>query len=127
MMHLIRWAALAAAALLCTGPAIAAEKRYGLTSFETIEVDADVTVEVTARAPVSAVASGSPDALDRLLVEARDGKLVIKMRRFAGDGGTGAGAGPVVVRVNDAHPGSALLAGAGAPGTDTPRGELGRG
>src|SRR3546814_5841281 len=72
MMHLIRWAALAAAALLCTGPAIAAEKRYGLTSFETIEVDADVTVEVTARAPVSAVASGSQDALDRLLVEARD-------------------------------------------------------
>src|SRR3546814_10812781 len=100
MMHLIRWAALAAAALLCTGPAIAAEKRYGLTSFETIEVDADVTVEVTARAPVSAVASGSQDALDRLLVEARDGKLVIKMRRFAGDGEKGAGAGPVVVRVH---------------------------
>src|SRR3546814_19098575 len=100
MMHLIRWAALAAAALLCTGPAIAAEKRYGLTSFETIEVDADVTVEVTARAPVSAVASGSPDAPHRLMVEARDGQLVIQMRRFGGDGDKGAGAGPGVVRGN---------------------------
>ncbi|MBB5707147.1 head GIN domain-containing protein [Sphingopyxis panaciterrulae] len=122
MTHLSRWAALAAAALFCTCTANAAEKRYGLTSFESIEVDADVTVEVSARAPVSAVASGSQDALDRLLVEARDGKLVIKMRRFAGDGEKGKGAAPVVVRVNAAGLASAMLAGAGSLAIDRLRG-----
>ena len=80
-----RGAAIAAAALLAAGPAWGAEKRYGLTSFETIDVSADVTVEVVTRAPVSAVATGPQDALDRLSVETRDGKLVIGERQFAGD------------------------------------------
>jgi len=122
MTHLSRWAALAAAGLLCAAPATAAEKRYGLPSFESIEVDADVTVEVSARAPVSAVASGPQDALDRLLVEARDGKLIIKMRRFAGDGEKGKGAAPVLVRVNAAGLASAMLAGAGSLAIDRLRG-----
>lgn len=122
MTHVSRWAALAAAALLCAASATAAEKRYGLTAFESIEVDADVTVEVSARAPVSAVASGPQDALDRLLVEARDGKLVIKMRRFAGDGEKSKSAAPVVVRVNAAGLASAMLAGAGSLAIDRLRG-----
>src|SRR3546814_11737098 len=44
------------------------------------------------------------------------------MRRFAGDGEKGAGAGPVVVRVNAANLGSAMLAGAGSLEIDTLRG-----
>ena len=39
-----RLAVVAAAALLFSGPATAAEKRYGLTSFEAIEVGADVVL-----------------------------------------------------------------------------------
>ena len=77
----IRYAAIAAAALLAAGPASAAEKRYGLTSFEAIEVNADVAVEVVTRAPVSAVASGSPDALDRLEIKLDGTKLVIGRKR----------------------------------------------
>src|SRR3546814_14202416 len=91
MTHLSRWAALAAAALFCTSTANAAEKRYGLTSFESIQVDADVTVEVSPHAQVSAVASAPQDALDRLLVEARASKLVVTMRRSAGAGAHGQG------------------------------------
>ena len=109
-----RYAAIAAAALLAAGPASAAEKRYGLTSFEAIEVNADVAVEVVTRAPVSAVASGSPDALDRLSVEARDGRLIISERQFPGDEKRRAPRGAVTVRVNAANLRSATIGGAGS-------------
>lgn len=123
MSFAIRCAAIAAAALLAASPASAAEKRYGLTSFEAIDVSADVTVEVVTRAPVSAVASGPQDALDRLSVEARDGKLVISERQFAGDEKRRGPRGPVVVRVNAANLSSATLAGAGSLQIDKLKGQ----
>lgn len=109
-----RCAVIAAAALIAASPASGAEKRYGLTSFETIDVSADVAVEVVTRTPVSAVAIGPQDALDRLSIEARDGKLVISERQFAGDEKRRAPRGPVTVRVNAANLRSATLAGAGS-------------
>ena len=114
MTHVLRWAAIAAGTLIVSGPASAAEKRYGLTSFEAIEVLADVAVEVTTRAPVSAVATGSQDALDRISIEARDGKLVISERKFAGDEARRKPRGAVTVRINAANLRSAMLAGAGS-------------
>lgn len=114
MILATRCAALAAAALLLTGPASAAEKRFGLTSFEAIEVSADYIVEVTTRAPVSAVATGPQDALDRLTVEARDGRLVIGERKFAGDENRRAPRGTVTIRINAANLRSATMAGAGS-------------
>lgn len=113
-----RWAVFAATALFLAGPASGAEKRYGLTSFEAIEVQADVTVEVANRAPVGAVATGPQDALDRLSVEARDGRLVISERQFAGDEKRGRPRGPVTVRVNAANLRVATLAGAGSLAID---------
>lgn len=80
----IGWGA-AAAALTPSLSAGAAEKHYGLTSFDRVELLADMEVEIINRAPVSATASGSQDGLDRLVVEARDGRLVISARKFAGD------------------------------------------
>lgn len=118
-----RCAAIAAAALLAAAPAWGAEKRYGLTSFEAIDVSADVIVEVVTRAPVSAVASGPQDALDRLSVEARDGKLVISERQFAGDEKRRGPRGPVTVRVNAANLSSATLAGAGSLQIDKLKGQ----
>src|SRR5690606_20467038 len=114
MTMILRSAALAAAMLIVLGPAAAAEKRYGLTSFEAIEVQADVVVEVTTRAPVSAIASGPKEALDRLTVEARDGTLVIGQKQFAGDDKRRTPMGPVTVRVNAANLREATLAGAGS-------------
>ncbi len=123
MIFAARCAALAAIALFLAGPASAAEKRFGLSSFETIEVNADVTVEVVNRAPVSAVATGPQDALDRLSIEARDGKLVIGERQFAGDEKRRAPRGPVTVRVNAANLRSATLGGAGSLQVDALKGQ----
>jgi len=118
-----RCAVIAAAALLAAGPAWGAEKRYGLTSFETIDVSADVTVEVVTRAPVSAVATGPQDALDRLSVETRDGKLVIGERQFAGDEKRRGPRGPVTVRINAANLRAATLSGAGSLQIDRLKGQ----
>lgn len=123
MTSATRCAALAAAALLSTGAATAAEKRYGLTSFETIEVQADVTVEVTNRSPVSAVATGPQNALDRLSVESRDGRLVISERQFAGDEKRRGARETVTVRVNAANLRAATLAGAGSLRIDKLQGQ----
>ena len=109
-----RLAAVMVAALLLSGPASAAEKRYGLTSFEAIEINADVDVEVVTRAPVGAVATGSTDALDRLTLETRDGRLVIGEKKYAGDESRRTAPGAVTVRVNAANLRSATLAGAGS-------------
>lgn len=123
MTGFLRPPALAVAALLLCGPASAAEKRYGLTSFEVIEVGADVAVEVVTRAPVSAVATGPQEALDRLTVETRDGKLVIGMRQFAGDDKRGQSSGSVTLRVNAANLRAASLAGAGSLRIDRLKGQ----
>lgn len=114
MTRVFRHAAIAAAAFLAAGSASAAEKRYGLASFEAIEVNADYLVEVTARAPVAAIATGPQDALDRLSIEARDGRLVISERKFAGDENRRAPRGPVTIRINAANLRSATIAGAGS-------------
>ncbi|MDZ3833568.1 MAG: head GIN domain-containing protein [Sphingopyxis sp.] len=105
---------IAASVALAVAPAAAAEKRFGLTSFDTIDVQADVIVEVTARAPVGAIADGPRDALDRLSIEARDGRLVIRESRFVGDERRTAPRGPVTIRVNAANLRAASLAGAGS-------------
>ncbi len=122
MMSSFQCAALAAAALMFTASAAGAEKRYGLTSFETIELNADVTVEIVTRAPVSAVASGPEDALDRLIVEARDGKLLIGERRFAGDERKSKSPAPVTLRINAANLRSATVSGAGSLTIDALKG-----
>ncbi|HWW57248.1 MAG TPA: head GIN domain-containing protein [Sphingopyxis sp.] len=109
-----RCAAIAAAALLFAGPATAAEKRFGLTSFEVIEVNADYIIEVAMRAPVGAVATGPQDALDRLSVEARDGRLIIGQRQFAGDEKRRTSRGAVTIRINAATLRSATMGGAGS-------------
>ena len=118
----IRCATLAAAALLFTGSASAAEKRFGLTSFEAIEVNADYIIEVTTRAPVGAVATGPQDAIDRLSLEARDGRLVIGARQFAGDEKRAAPRGKVTIRINVASLRSATMGGAGSLAIDRMKG-----
>lgn len=118
----IRTAAVAAAVLLAIAPAAAAEKRFGLTSFEAIEVNADYAIEVTTRAPVGAVATGPQDALDRLSLEARDGRLFITQRQFAGDADRNAPRGAVTIRINAANLRSATMGGAGSLQIDRMKG-----
>lgn len=117
-----RSAILVAAALVAAMPAVAAEKRFGLTSFNAIEINADYAIEVTTRAPVGAVATGPQDALDRLSVEARDGRLVISERRFAGDESRRTPRGGVTIRINVANLQSAAMGGAGSLRIDRMKG-----
>lgn len=104
----------AASALLAAAPAAAAEKRFGLTSFERIVVTGDFVVEVVTKSPVSAVASGSADALDRLELKSANGTLTVSDRRFGSDRTRGRSAGPVTIRINAARLSSAAMVGAGS-------------
>lgn len=122
MILVTRWAAFAAAALFLAGPASAAEKRFGMTSFDAIEINADYQIEVTTRAPVGAVATGPQDALDRLTLEARDGRLVIGARQFTGDEKRRAPRGGVTIRINAANLRSATMGGAGSLRIDRMKG-----
>lgn len=122
MTLVLRSAGLAAAALLAVAPAVAAEKRFGLTSFEAIEVNADYVIEVTTRAPVGAVATGPQDALDRLTIDARDGRLVIGQRQFAGDADRRTPRGSVTIRINAANLRAATMGGAGSLRIDRMKG-----
>lgn len=104
----------AASLMLGSTPAAAAEKRFGLTSFERIVVNGDFVVEVVTKSPVSAVASGVPDAIDRLELKSANGTLTISDRRFGSDRTRGAGAGRVTIRINAARLNSAAMVGAGS-------------
>lgn len=95
-------ALLGAAALVCGAQvsAKAAEKRFGLTQFHSIEILTDAHVEISHRGPISAIATGSADALDRLVVEARDGRLRISLRQLAGDSQRRKAAEPLRIKIN---------------------------
>lgn len=118
----LRSAALAVVVLFAAAPVAAAEKRFGLTSFDAIEINADYIVEVTTRAPVGAVAIGPQDALDRLIVEARDGRLVIGQRQFAGDADRRGPRGAVTIRINAVNLRAATMGGAGSLSIDRLKG-----
>lgn len=112
--RLLTTALASASLLLGTTPAVAGEKRYGLTSFERIVLNGDFVVEATTRNPVSAVAIGSLDALDRLELVSADGTLTISDRRYSSNRARGAGAGAITIRINTARLSSATVVGAGS-------------
>lgn len=108
----------AAAALAVGGPAGAASKSFGLTSYERIVLNADFAVEVVTRSPLQAVASGSPTALDRVDVRSADGVLTINDRRYASNRDRGNSAGPITIRINAARVRAILVTGAGSLSID---------
>lgn len=115
----LRAAMLAVAIIPALGaaPAGAAEKRFGVSTFDAIVVDADYEVVVVNKAPVQAVASGSAEALDRVSVELRGRTLVISDRRYGSNRDRGP-AGAVTVRVQALGLRSATLSGAGSLSID---------
>jgi hypothetical protein len=113
------WTTLVSIALVGPSPAAAAEKRFGLTSFERIVVTGNFAVIVVTRSPVSAVATGSPAALDRTELVSADGTLTISDRPFASNRERGTNAGPVTIRINAARLHSATVVGVGSLTIDT--------
>lgn len=122
-MRCSNWATVGGlAALFLSSPVIAAEKRFGLTSFERIVLNGDYVVEVVSRAPLGAVATGSNDALDRLELRSEGGTLTISDRHFGSNRQRGRNAGVVTIRVNAAQLRSASVSGAGSLTIDRMRG-----
>lgn len=97
MNHLFSLLALLAAAL--PAAAHADTKRFGVTSFERIEVRGDMMVDITASHLIGAVAEGSREALDTLSLEVVNRTLVISQRSEGRYGPRRASDGPVRVRL----------------------------
>lgn len=99
------------------GPAAAQSmqtKRFGLSSFERVEVQGDMIVEISASPSISAVAEGSPEALDTLALDVRERTLVIR-QDFGGSYGAHrpAATGPVRIRLTAQNLAAVTLAGSG--------------
>lgn len=102
--HAFRAAALpvlaAATALLTLAPAQAATKRFGLVSFERIEVQGDMTIIVTPSSSLFAVADASTAALDTLVVEVQDRTLRVYQAAEGNYGPRARNLGPVTLRIS---------------------------
>lgn len=73
-----------AALLACTaasGAAQAAERRFTLSTFDTVRIEGDVAVEITSDAAPFALASGDPRALEALSVRVQGKTLYIRRAR----------------------------------------------
>jgi hypothetical protein len=112
---------LIAAVLLCVPAPSHAQtiqtKRFGLSSFERVEVQGDMIVEISSSPSISAVAEGTSDALDTLSLEVRERTLVIR-HAFEGAYGQrqrqGQGVGLVRIRLTAQNLSAVSLAGSGA-------------
>ena len=80
-------------------PAQAAERRYSVTDFDRVVVEGPYIVRLTTGRPSSAVAHGTREALDRVIVDVQGQTLRIRRNRSAWGGNPGAEAGPVTVEL----------------------------
>ncbi len=78
---------------------IAAERRLSVTDFDRVRVIGATQVDITKGRAVSAFASGSPEALDDLVVEVIDRELIVQPRARVASTWSGNGGQPARVRV----------------------------
>lgn len=76
-----RWILAAALASMLPGTASAADRRFSVTSFDTVRIEGDVAVEIVSDAAPAAVASGESRALDTLTVQSQGNTLLIRRAR----------------------------------------------
>ena len=99
------------ALIACAAPAAAAERRYSVTDFDRVVVEGPYIVRLTTGQPSSAVAHGTRESLDRLLVDVQGQTLRIRRNRSAWGGTPGADAGPLTVELSTRLLRSARLVG----------------
>lgn len=90
---------IAAFALLAAAPAAAEERRYSVTDFDRIVVEGPFSVRLATGRPSSAVATGSPDAIERVSLDVQGRTLRIRPNRSAWGGYPGVAAGLVAIEV----------------------------
>ena len=92
-------------------PASAAERRYSVTDFDRVVVEGPYIVRLTTGRPSAAVAHGTREALDRVLVDVQGQTLRIRRNRSAWGGAPGADAGPLTIELSTRIIRSARLVG----------------
>ena len=78
-------------------PSLAAERHYSVTDFDRIVVEGPFIVRLSTGRATSAVASGTPTALDRLAIVSNAQTLRIRRNRAYWGGNPGAQEGPVTI------------------------------
>lgn len=103
-------------ALLCAvlaTPAHADTKRFGLTSFDRVEISGDMIVEIAPSNRISAVAEGSRVSLETLDMEVRNRVLLVSQRSMGAYGPRRASDGPLRIRLTAQNLGAVDLRGSG--------------
>lgn len=113
---------LAVLLLLSAEPAAAAERNFSVTSFDRIRLEGPFAVQLTTGKSPFARASGSPQALDGVVVEVTGRTLVVRPNRSSWGGYPGKPAGPVEIAVGTHDLSSAVLNGSGALAIDKVKG-----
>ena len=114
---MIRTLPLAFVALLAT-PAAAAERRYSVTDFDRIQVEGPFRVTLTTGKGASAVASGDPQAIERVSIEVQSRLLKIRPNRSAWGGYPGQDAGAVSLAITTPALRGATVIGSGTLNID---------
>lgn len=115
-----RFAVVACALLLIAGPAVAAERSFGVDNFERIRVEGPYVVTVATGRSTSVKASGDRRALDVVNAEVQGRTLILRPRQGAADDAD-AGAGPVTVAVTVFTLETARISGGGSLTVDRMR------
>lgn len=87
--------ALSVCLLASADPALAAQRKFGTVSFDSIQIDGNFTTSIVASTGAGVVADGDTEALERLDVQVNNRILTIREKRLTSDrGATNRGARP---------------------------------
>jgi hypothetical protein len=114
----MRIIAIAFAAIAGLSPASAAERRYTVTDFDRIKVEGPFQVALSTGRASSAVATGSPQAIDQVSIEVQSRTLRIGRNPNAWGGYPGKNAGPVKIEVSAHSLREAMVQGSGSVTVD---------
>ncbi len=105
-----------------SGPASAATRNFGITSFDKVRVDGPFKVSLKTGVAPFARATGSPQALDRVAIEVRGNTLVVHTNLDSWGGYPGQDPGPVEISLGTHDLSAAWLNGSGMLSIDRIKG-----
>lgn len=116
-------AAILLALAVVAQPALAAERRHSVTDFDRVRIEGPYRVTLVTRKPVSAVVSGSNQAIEGVSVEVQGRTLRIRPNRSAWGGYPGADKGPATIALSAHSVREITLIGSGRIEVDRARGQ----
>ena len=109
---------MAALAASIAASASAADRRFTVTDFDRVQVDGPFQVTLTTGKAVSAIASGSSQATDRVSIEVQGRTLRVRPNRSGWGGYPGEGSGPVTIAISTHNLRGASVTGSGSISID---------